>query len=84
MSATPGAADSAGKGTEAPHNKSGVPEAEAAVDLQGKYDPRFSTLKWKEKWASQGQCRGSTGPVQSSDYAGIIFLRPVHSNSTSD
>ena len=59
MSATPGAADSAGKGTEAPHNKAGVPEAEAAVDLQGKYDPRFSTLKWKEKWASQGQCGGS-------------------------
>lgn len=80
----PGAPDSGGKGTEAPHNEAGVPEAEAAVDLQGKYDPRFSTLKWKEKWVSQGQGRGSRGSLQSSDYAGIIFLRPVHSNSTSN
>lgn len=80
----PGAPDSEGKGTEALIIRLEFLRLKQLCDLQGEYDPRFSTLKWKEKWASQGQCGGSRGSLQSSDYARIIFLRPVHSNSTSN
>lgn len=84
VNTTPGAPDSEGKGTEALIIRLEFLRLKQLCDLQGEYDPRFSTLKWKEKWASQGQCGGSRGSLQSSDYARIIFLRPVHSNSTSN